>query len=49
MRLYSVMDGSGLGCSQLQFWHTMPWGRPPQQSRNFASHLNRLSAMKKTI
>src|SRR5438093_392014 len=32
-RLYSLMDGSGLGCSQLQFWHTMPWGRPPQHLR----------------
>src|SRR5664279_420539 len=31
MRLYWVMDGSGLGCSQPQFWHSMPWGRPPQQ------------------
>src|ERR1700676_2361349 len=31
MRLYWVMDGSGLGFSQHQFWHTMPWGRPPQQ------------------
>src|ERR1700681_910885 len=30
-RLYWVMDGSGLGCSQPQFWHSMPWGRPPQQ------------------
>src|SRR6185312_8452041 len=29
-RLYWVTDGSGLGCSQLQFWHAMPWGRPPQ-------------------
>jgi hypothetical protein len=34
MRLYWVMDGSGLGCSQPQFWHAMPWGRPPQQSLN---------------
>jgi hypothetical protein len=25
------MDGSSLGGSQLQFWHSMPWGRPPQQ------------------
>jgi transposase len=25
------VDGSGLGCSQPQFWHSMPWGRPPQQ------------------
>jgi hypothetical protein len=24
------MDGSGLGWLQLQFWHAMPWGRPPQ-------------------
>src|ERR1700683_3399072 len=32
MRLYWVTDGSGLGCSQPQFWHLMPWGRPPQQS-----------------
>src|SRR6516225_1593624 len=29
-RLYWVMDGSGPGCSQPQFWHAMPWGRPPQ-------------------
>jgi hypothetical protein len=25
------MDGSGFGCSQPQFWHSIPWGRPPQQ------------------
>jgi hypothetical protein len=31
MRLYWVMGGSGLGWSQPQFWHAMPWGRPPQQ------------------
>src|SRR3954471_20434850 len=30
MRLYWVMDGSGFGCSQPQFWHAMPWGRPLQ-------------------
>src|ERR1700722_11388601 len=31
IRLYWVMDGSGFGYSQSQFWHSMPWGRPPQQ------------------
>jgi hypothetical protein len=35
MRLYCVMDGSGLGCSRPQFWHSMPWGRRPQQSGKF--------------
>src|ERR1019366_129707 len=35
MRLYWVMDGSGLGCLQPQFWHAMPWGRPPQQLRSY--------------
>src|ERR1019366_4781602 len=34
--LYWVMDGSGLGFSQPQFWHAMPWGRPPQQSQHRA-------------
>jgi hypothetical protein len=33
IRLYRVMDGSGLGCSPPQFWHSMPWGRPATQSR----------------
>jgi hypothetical protein len=27
------MDGSGFGCSQPQFWHAMPWGRPLQHGR----------------
>jgi hypothetical protein len=31
IRLYWVMDGSGFGYSQSQFWHSMQWGRPPQQ------------------
>ena len=31
MRLCWVMDASGLGCSQPQDWHAMPWGRPHQQ------------------
>jgi hypothetical protein len=26
------MDGSCLGCDNTQFWHAMPWGRPPQQA-----------------
>jgi hypothetical protein len=30
MRLYWVTDGSGFGCLTAQFWHAMPWGRPPQ-------------------
>jgi hypothetical protein len=30
MRLYWVMDGSRIGDQQLEFWHAMPWGRPPQ-------------------
>jgi hypothetical protein len=24
------MDGSRIGDQQLEFWHAMPWGRPPQ-------------------
>src|SRR4051812_39426258 len=30
--LYCVTGGSS-GCLQLQFWHSMPWGRPPQQAQ----------------
>jgi hypothetical protein len=39
MRLYWVMDGSGPGFSQQQFWHAMPWGRPPQQSNTRSNRL----------
>jgi hypothetical protein len=37
------MDGSGLGCSQPQFWHAMPWGRPPQQTKISRSVVRSLS------
>src|SRR4051794_8140085 len=32
MRLISDMDGSLTGWMTAQVWHSMPWGRPPQQA-----------------